>query len=172
MIANLPWLHHVLAVGKLDSPCDRMLHYPLPSTEGLSEFQGLIMTISNYAGPARDYVRALIEALGAKFEGAMSRTTSYVVTARSVGLFVLDFDDRLYLTLVFQWRWQQSRARSQLGHTARLSSLAGGVSDQMGLCRPCDLPCRFVGLVHANKLHLDSRQHANANERDSGLGTA
>jgi len=44
------------------------------------------MTVSNYAGPARDYVRALIEALGARFEGTMSKATSFVVSASCVPL--------------------------------------------------------------------------------------
>lgn len=58
------------------------MHFPLPSQEGVAEFKGKVVTISNYAGPARDYVRAMIEAIGARFEGAMSKATDFVVTAR------------------------------------------------------------------------------------------
>ncbi|ORY87405.1 hypothetical protein BCR35DRAFT_302155 [Leucosporidium creatinivorum] len=84
-IGNLSWLYHVLSTQKLSSPLDRLLHYPLPSMTGLPEFKGKVITISNYAGPARDYVRAMIEALGARFEGAMSKTTDFVVTASEYG---------------------------------------------------------------------------------------
>ncbi|KAM0789281.1 hypothetical protein ACM66B_000121 [Microbotryomycetes sp. NB124-2] len=84
-IANLAWLYHVLATKKLDAPTDRLLHYPLPSTEGLPEFKDKVITVSNYAGSARDYVRTMIESLGAKFDGTLTRTTNYVVTASEYG---------------------------------------------------------------------------------------
>ncbi|KAK4051346.1 regulator of Ty1 Transposition [Microbotryomycetes sp. JL201] len=85
-IANLAWLYHVLATKKLDAPTDRLMHYPLPTTAGLPAFTDKIITVSNYAGSARDYVRTMIESLGAKFDGTLTRTTSYVVTARQVPL--------------------------------------------------------------------------------------
>lgn len=81
-IGNISWLYHVLANGKLDSPLDRMLHYPLPSTDGVPDFVGKTITITNYVGAARDYVRTMVESLGATFEGSMSKATHYVVTAR------------------------------------------------------------------------------------------
>jgi hypothetical protein len=81
-IGNLSWLYHVLSSQTLFSPLDRLLHYPLPTMDGIAEFRGKVITISNYAGPARDYVRSMIECLGAKFEGAMSKSTDFVVTAR------------------------------------------------------------------------------------------
>lgn len=83
MIGNLSWMYHVLAVSKLDSPLDHLLHYPLPDG-AVPGFEDLTITISNYSGPARDYVRTMIESLGATFEGAMSKKTSFVVTARCV----------------------------------------------------------------------------------------
>lgn len=82
MIGNMAWLYYVLANGKLDSPLDRLLHYPIPSLEGVPEFLNMTMTITNYVGAARDYVRTMIESLGATFEGTMTKQTSYVLTAR------------------------------------------------------------------------------------------
>ncbi|KAK4057178.1 regulator of Ty1 Transposition [Microbotryomycetes sp. JL221] len=84
-IGNLSWLYHVLATNKLDSPTDRLLHFPLPSTKGIQQFKGKLFTVSNYAASARDYVRTLIELLGGKFDGTLSRTTDYVVTASEYG---------------------------------------------------------------------------------------
>jgi len=85
-IGNIAYLFHCLATSSLPSPLSRLLHYPLPSLHGLAAWRGqdVVMTVSNYAGPARDYVRAVIEALGARFEGTMSKGTSYVVSASCV----------------------------------------------------------------------------------------
>lgn len=90
-IGNLAYLYHCLATSTLPSPLSHLMHYPLPTLYGLPEFalardrgEEVVVTISNYAGPARDYVRAMVEVLGAKFEGTMSRNTSYVVSARCV----------------------------------------------------------------------------------------
>ncbi|KAI5479354.1 BRCT domain protein Brc1 [Pseudohyphozyma bogoriensis] len=83
-IGNLAWIYHVLSTSTLTSPFDRLVHYPLPQSR-VPEFAGKVITISNYSGPARDYVRTLIESLGATFEGAMSKTTDYVVTASEFG---------------------------------------------------------------------------------------
>lgn len=83
-IGNLPWMYHVLATSKLDSPLDHLLHYPLPPGP-VPQFVNLLVTISNYSGPARDYVRTMIESLGGAFEGAMSKKTRYVVTASEFG---------------------------------------------------------------------------------------
>ncbi|KAM0745911.1 hypothetical protein T439DRAFT_384532 [Meredithblackwellia eburnea MCA 4105] len=83
-LGNLSWLYHVLASSKLDSPLDHLLHYPLPSGH-VPGFEDLTITISNYSGPARDYVRTMIETLGASFAGAMSKKTGFVVTASEYG---------------------------------------------------------------------------------------
>ncbi|SGY14476.1 BQ5605_C010g06196 [Microbotryum silenes-dioicae] len=85
IIGNLAWVYHVLAVGKLDPPSSRILHFPLPSLEGVPELRGQLCTISNYSGSARDYVRAMIEALGATFDGAMCKQTKFVITASEFG---------------------------------------------------------------------------------------
>lgn len=82
-IGNLAWMYHILSQSKLDSPLDRLIHYPLPPGE-IPEFKNVTITITNYAGSAREYIRILIQSLGATFDGAMSRHTNYVITARSV----------------------------------------------------------------------------------------
>lgn len=76
-------MYHVLQSNRLSSPLDRVLHFPLPPGT-IKQFQATSITISNYSGPARDYVRTLIETVGAKFEGAMSKTTNFVVSASLV----------------------------------------------------------------------------------------
>lgn len=83
-LGNLAYLYHCLSTSSLPSPLSRLLHYPLPSLDGVPALRGKVVTVSNYAGPARDYVRAMIEVLGAKFEGTMGRGTDYVVSASCV----------------------------------------------------------------------------------------
>ncbi|GAA5844402.1 hypothetical protein JCM9279_006288 [Rhodotorula babjevae] len=113
-IGNIHYLFHCLATSSLPSPLSRLLHYPLPSTHGLPAWRNkdVVMTVSNYAGPARDYVRAMIEALGARFEGTMSKGTSYVVSASEFGSKVqhartweLPLVTHLWLeALLLEWR--------------------------------------------------------------------
>lgn len=47
-IGNLPWLLYVLSQGKLDSPQDRLLHYPPPQYKA-TKMEGQKFTISNYS---------------------------------------------------------------------------------------------------------------------------
>ncbi|GAA6004207.1 uncharacterized protein JCM10292_007290 [Rhodotorula paludigena] len=118
-IGNLAYLYHCLATSTLPSPLSHLMHYPLPTLDGLPEFalardrgEEVVVTISNYAGPARDYVRAMVEVLGAKFEGTMSRNTSYVVSASEFGAKVMHARQwhiplvtHLWLeALVLEWR--------------------------------------------------------------------
>jgi hypothetical protein len=83
MIGNLPWMYHVLASSKLDSPLDHLLHYPSPPGS-IAGFEGKSFTVSNYTGSAREYVRTLIETCGGTFRGDMARDTNYVVSASYV----------------------------------------------------------------------------------------
>lgn len=81
-IGNIAWMYHVLASSKLSSPLDRLLHYPTPHTPIPGIDSKMVITISNYAGPAREYIRTLISTLGATFDGSMSKHTDFVITAR------------------------------------------------------------------------------------------
>jgi hypothetical protein len=80
-IGTPPWLFYNFANQSLTSPLARLIHYPPPSSDGVSGFRGKTITVSNYTGLAREYVRTLIELLGATYEGTMGRNTDYVVTA-------------------------------------------------------------------------------------------
>ncbi|GAA6003002.1 hypothetical protein JCM10207_001937 [Rhodosporidiobolus poonsookiae] len=84
-LGNLSYLYHCLSTSSLPSPLARLLHYPLPSLAGVPDFKGKTLTVSNYAGPGRDYVRALIETLGGTFTGTMDKATAFVVSASEFG---------------------------------------------------------------------------------------
>ncbi|KPV77619.1 uncharacterized protein RHOBADRAFT_41614 [Rhodotorula graminis WP1] len=135
-IGNLAYLFHCLATSSLPSPLSRLLHYPVPSLTGLPAWRGLdvVMTVSNYAGPARDYVRAMIEALGARFEGTMSKGTSYVVSASEFGSKVqhartweLPLVTHLWLeALLLEWRLAPPTAHPSYTLSGSTTSGTGG----------------------------------------------
>ncbi|GAA5900179.1 hypothetical protein JCM8208_002041 [Rhodotorula glutinis] len=137
-IGNIAYLFHCLATSSLPSPLSRLLHYPLPSMHGLSAWRGhdVVMTVSNYAGPARDYVRALIEALGARFEGTMSKGTSYVVSASEFGSKVqhartweLPLVTHFWLeALLLEWRVVPPTAHPSYTLSGSSTSTAGSAS--------------------------------------------
>ncbi|BGP00180.1 regulator of Ty1 Transposition [Rhodotorula toruloides] len=121
-IANLNYLYHCISTSTLPSPLSRLLHYPLPSLSGIPEWSSastdgkkrdIIVTVSNYSGPARDYVRALIDCTGAKFEGSMTKSTDYVITPSEYGSKVqhartwgLQLVTHLWLeALILEWRF-------------------------------------------------------------------
>ena len=94
-IANLDWLVYVLFASRSDyndtnsvhlpSSMDRLLHYPWPKTP-LPNFQKNIITVSGYTGPARDALKKMIELMGGKFEGNMTKgRTTHVVSATYSG---------------------------------------------------------------------------------------
>lgn len=86
-IGNLQYFYDCMAHSTLLSPLARLCYYPVPSVTGLPDWPQRVrgtppvMTVSNYAAEARDYVRTLIELLGARFEGTMTKSTDYVVSA-------------------------------------------------------------------------------------------
>lgn len=90
-IGNLQYFYDCMAHSTLLSPLARLCYYPVPSVTGLPDWPQRIrgtppvMTVSNYAAEARDYVRTLIELLGARFEGTMTKSTDYVVSATENG---------------------------------------------------------------------------------------
>ena len=85
MIGNLDWLVYVL-FGQLESntlpsPLDRIMHYPPPKMP-LSDFANDVITVSGYVGSTRDNLKRIIELLGAKFEGNMTKDkTTHVIAA-------------------------------------------------------------------------------------------
>ena len=80
-IGTPSWLFYTFSHQSLTSPLSRLVHYPPPSRDGVDGFRDKTITVSNYTGLAREYVRTLIELLGAKYEGTMGRNTDFVVTA-------------------------------------------------------------------------------------------
>ncbi|KAG0016395.1 hypothetical protein BGZ80_009249 [Entomortierella chlamydospora] len=71
IVASADWLLHVLQTGELPSPKASLLHYPIPH-ECIPEMTSLVMTISNYTGNVREYLKRMIVAMGATYKPTLS----------------------------------------------------------------------------------------------------
>ncbi|KIY43340.1 hypothetical protein FISHEDRAFT_78219 [Fistulina hepatica ATCC 64428] len=86
LVGSLQWLLHVQTTGILSSPLDQLLHYPVPSPRrSIGGFKGVEITISNYTGEARDYVKRLLTLLGVTFTPTMRSGTHVLVAASEQG---------------------------------------------------------------------------------------
>ena len=97
-IGTLAWLFYVERTGVVSRPRDQLLHYPVRSKAipGFSDhvsrsskpvFQATSysykqeITVTNYQGDAREYLKKLIEIMGAKFTPTMSGRNTIVIAA-------------------------------------------------------------------------------------------
>ncbi|KAG1896173.1 uncharacterized protein F5891DRAFT_1055500 [Suillus fuscotomentosus] len=82
LIGNLTWMFHVDASGMLNDPHESLLWYPVPrgGIPGLNECE---ITVTNYTGAARDYLKKLIQVMGARFTPSMSQSNKVLVAGYS-----------------------------------------------------------------------------------------
>ncbi|KAG2140533.1 uncharacterized protein EDB93DRAFT_1161734 [Suillus bovinus] len=82
LVGNLTWMFHVDASGTLNDPHDSLLWYPVPrgGIPGLNECE---ITVTNYTGAARDYLKKLIQIMGARFTPSMSQSNKVLVAGYS-----------------------------------------------------------------------------------------
>ncbi|KAF8987641.1 hypothetical protein BDQ17DRAFT_1435488 [Cyathus striatus] len=80
IIGTLAWLFHVQASGVFTSPLDQLLHYPVPRRE-IPGFKGHEITLTNYTGEAREYLKKLITAMGATFTPSMTGKNTVLIAA-------------------------------------------------------------------------------------------
>ncbi|KAI0808899.1 hypothetical protein BC629DRAFT_1480149, partial [Irpex lacteus] len=83
-IGTLPWLWYVRATGTLTRPVDQLLHYPIPKRP-IEGFARHIITVTNYTGKDREYIKKLITTMGAEFTASMSGKNTVVVAAFQSG---------------------------------------------------------------------------------------
>ncbi|KAG7527331.1 hypothetical protein FFLO_07042 [Filobasidium floriforme] len=82
-VGTLMWFYYVLRVGRLTSPMDELLHYPVPR-DGVTGFAGLKIAITNYTGDSREYLKKLITAMGGTWTNDMARTeNTHLVAANT-----------------------------------------------------------------------------------------
>ncbi|KAI8972183.1 hypothetical protein BD414DRAFT_448733 [Trametes punicea] len=79
-IGTLAWLWYVRATGTLTRPADQLLHYPIPDkpAEG---FTKEVITVTNYTGKDREYLKKLITLMGGEFTASMSAERNTIVVA-------------------------------------------------------------------------------------------
>ncbi|KAG6853738.1 hypothetical protein C0991_001873 [Blastosporella zonata] len=79
-IGTLPWVFHVHATGTLSAPMDQLLWYPIPRRP-IEGFSGHEITVTNYTGESREYIKKLIVAMGAVFTPSMSGKNTVLIAA-------------------------------------------------------------------------------------------
>ncbi|KAG2338757.1 hypothetical protein BDR05DRAFT_918059 [Suillus weaverae] len=82
LIGNLTWMFHVDASGTLNNPHDSLLWYPVPRG-GIPGLNDCEITVTNYTGAARDYLKKLIQVMGARFTPSMSQSNKVLVAGYS-----------------------------------------------------------------------------------------
>ncbi|KAH0588548.1 hypothetical protein H2248_004377 [Termitomyces sp. 'cryptogamus'] len=79
-IGTLPWVFHVHSIGTLSPPMDQLLWYPIPKRP-IEGFSGHEITVTNYTGESREYIKKLIIAMGAVFTPSMSGKNTVLIAA-------------------------------------------------------------------------------------------
>ncbi|KAI0744292.1 hypothetical protein C8Q80DRAFT_889499 [Daedaleopsis nitida] len=79
-IGTLAWLWYVRASGVLTRPADQLLHYPTPDHPA-DGFDKEVVTVTNYTGKDREYLKKLIILMGGEFTASMAAEKNTVVVA-------------------------------------------------------------------------------------------
>jgi twin BRCT domain len=79
-VGNLAWLYHLISNNSWTSPYKRLLHYPI-TREGVPDFRGLKISMSNYTGEARTYLESLVVAAGAECTKTLKQDNTHLITA-------------------------------------------------------------------------------------------
>ncbi|KAI0246563.1 hypothetical protein BJV78DRAFT_1253485 [Lactifluus subvellereus] len=80
LIGSLTWLFHVESTGIIGTPTAQLLHYPIPK-KAIEGFSAHEITVTNYTGDARDYLKKLIGLMGATFTPSMSGKNTVLIAA-------------------------------------------------------------------------------------------
>ncbi|KAI0039891.1 hypothetical protein FA95DRAFT_1503597 [Auriscalpium vulgare] len=80
LVGSLAWLFHVEATGALSAPAGQLLHYPVPRTP-IPGFSAHEITVTNYTGEAREYLKRLIALMGATFTPSLTGKNTVVIAA-------------------------------------------------------------------------------------------
>ena len=83
-VGTLPWLVHILSKGRMVSPRDRLLYFPYPR-KPVPRFDRLTVTITNYSGAARSYLKELIAKMGGTFTPHMTPSHDVCIALELVG---------------------------------------------------------------------------------------
>ncbi|CAE6426855.1 unnamed protein product [Rhizoctonia solani] len=82
IIGTPAWILYVTNTGLWSAPREHLLHYPYPE-HPVPGFEDQDITITNYIGDAREYLKKLISALGGKFTPSMTLKNTCVVASHT-----------------------------------------------------------------------------------------
>lgn len=83
-VGTLPWLVHILSKGRMISPRDRLLYFPYPR-KPVPGFDRLTVTLTNYSGAARSYLKELIAKMGGTFTPHMTPSHDVCIALELAG---------------------------------------------------------------------------------------
>ncbi|KAJ7725655.1 hypothetical protein DFH07DRAFT_1066876 [Mycena maculata] len=83
-IGTLSWLLNVQVTGVFSSPLDQILHFPIPTgfVDGFDKHQ---ISVTNYTGESRDYLKKLITLMGGNFTPSLSNKNTVLIAAQRSG---------------------------------------------------------------------------------------
>ena len=84
VIGSYIWLFHIFSTGHLISPMKQLLHYPIPRIP-IPEMSKCTIAISNYRSHAREYLKRLILAMGAKYTPYLTPKNTHLICASPFG---------------------------------------------------------------------------------------
>ncbi|KAI1313478.1 hypothetical protein EDD11_002539 [Mortierella claussenii] len=82
-VGSADWLLHILQKGEVTSPKAALLHYPIPP-EPIPGMSSFVMTISNYTGSVREYLKRMIVAVGAIYKPTLSNQNAQEPTTHII----------------------------------------------------------------------------------------
>ncbi|WFD43857.1 hypothetical protein MPSI1_002522 [Malassezia psittaci] len=83
-VGTLLWLVQILSKNRMIASRDRLLHFPYPR-EPIRGFSQLTVTITNYSGAARSYLKELIAKMGGNFTPHMTPSHDVCIALDLVG---------------------------------------------------------------------------------------
>ncbi|KAJ7032738.1 hypothetical protein C8F04DRAFT_645408 [Mycena alexandri] len=83
-IGTLSWLLNAQVTGVYSSPLDQLLHFPIPPG-AVAGFEEQIISVTNYAGEMRDYLKKLITLMGGNFTPNLSTKNTALIAASLSG---------------------------------------------------------------------------------------
>ncbi|KAJ3177948.1 hypothetical protein HK101_010183 [Irineochytrium annulatum] len=81
-VGSLRWLKDTLDKRELRSPKLKALHYPRP--DPLPEFRNYIISVTNYAGQARQDIETMVNDLGGRFTKNLASQNTHLICARPI----------------------------------------------------------------------------------------
>ncbi|KAF7296145.1 hypothetical protein MKEN_01429800 [Mycena kentingensis (nom. inval.)] len=81
LIGTVQWLLFVHGTGVVSSPRDQLLHFPIRMRSAGEGFTDQVITITNYSGEIREYLKVVIRQMGAEFTPNMTGSNTMLLAA-------------------------------------------------------------------------------------------